>query len=405
MSRERRDEAGNREPEQDAGSDGDLAVETEPLPTHWDDAAASLAESFLCARTVRPEEAADLARFSHACLRYAYMERRVQGDLLCELPAHLSVLQGDEHAGLLEEAEELAEAERSCLEIPDGPIEELAELLDDRGIKVFEWPRAAGRELASAFLMAEETGPALLSLAPPDSPEGRFLLAHAYGHLVADIDPYENRFCPLGGGQGGLARGGQFAGEIEGGSDDGIAIPENRADIFARCLLIPHEHFARTLHDFGQGGPAGFSPQRLADVGYYYGVRPEVVLCRLVDLGVLPATSARALAGRLPAQRPEPAREAGPPREVGGTDGHALPGLVGALPRRFLNLSLALFLKGRVSKTQMGVLLGSGDELVDAILTWVPPPPPPARDGRRVQRPGPGRAGGGRGGSGGGPGA
>ncbi len=353
------------------------AVETEPLPTHWDDAAATLAESFICDRIVQPEEVGDLASFSHACLRYAYMERRIQGDLLCELPAHLSVLQGAGHVGLLDEAEALAEAERSCLEIPDGPIEDLAELLDDRGIKVFEWPQRAGRQLAGAFLMGEETGPALLSLARAGSPEGRLILAHVYGHLVADIDPYENRFCPLGGAGTGLDLGGRLAGESEVEDDlDGIIASERRADLFARSLLVPRGHFVQTLREFGQGGAGGFSAERLAGVGYYYGVSPEVILCRLVDMEILTAEAAGALAARLPAVRP-PRDGDGP----AGGDGHAgsdsIGSALGALPRRFVNLSLALFIKGRISKSQMGVLLGSSEESVDAVLAWIPPPPKP----------------------------
>jgi Zn-dependent peptidase ImmA (M78 family) len=349
---------------------GGQAVETEPLPTHWDDAAAALAGSFICARTVQPEEVGDLTGFSHACLRYAYMERRIQGDLLCELPAHLSVVQGGGHVGLAEEAEALAEAERQCLELPDGPIEDLAELLDDRGIKVFEWPQASRRELAGAFLMGEETGPALLSLAPAGSPDGRFILAHAYGHLVADIDPYENRFCPLASAGAGLGLGGRLAGEGEPEEDfDGISVPESRADLFARSLLVPRGHFARTLREFGQGGANGFSSERLCDVGYYYGVSPEVILCRLIDMEILTAAAAGALAARLPEARARQDRAGRPGDDAAGSP-------PGPLPRRFLNLSLALFITGRISKSQMGVLLGSGEAVVDSILAWIPPPPP-----------------------------
>jgi len=357
-------------------STGRGGAELEPLPTHWDDAASLLAESFICDRIVRPEEVGDLTRFSHACLRYAYMERRIQGDLLCELPAHLAVLHGMDHAGWVEEAEALAEAERRCLEIPDGPIEDLAELLDDRGIKVFEWPQGAGRELAGAFLMGEETGPALLSLAPAGSPDGRLLLAHAYGHLVADIDPYENRFCPLGSAAGGLGLGGRLAGEPEPENDfDGISASERRADLFARSLLVPRDHFTRTLREFGQGGADGFSPDRLAGVGYYYGVSPAVILCRLVDMEILTAAAAGVLAAQFPVTGRAHAGDA-------RSGGDPVAGALGALPRRFLNLSLALYIKGRVSKSQMGVLLGSGEESVNEVLAWIPPPPPKSREKR-----------------------
>ncbi len=331
--------------------------DVEPLPSDWDDRARALADSFISPRILHPEETADLERFSHAGLRYAYLERRVQGDVLCELPAHVSVIQGGQHASLLDEAEALAEEERRCFGIPDGPIEDLAELLDDRGIKVFEWPRVSPRSPAGAFIMDEETGPALLSLAPSGSAVGRFIIAHEYCHLVADIDPYENRFCPLVDGE--LGPGGRLLHEVEPqDAFDETNLPESRSDLFARCLLVPRDHFARTLRDFGQGGADGFDPSRLADVAFYYGVRPEVILCRLVDIEILTPTAATALALRLP------------PPENGG---RAPASPTSALPPRFLNLSLAMLLKGRISREQMGALLGTGEEGVRRILAWLGP--------------------------------
>jgi Zn-dependent peptidase ImmA (M78 family) len=351
------------------GATDPAATEFEPLPDDWEERAAELTEAFIAPGLLHASDRANLAHFAHLCLRFAHLERLLQGDILCEIPAHLSVLRGDQHPTLLEEAEALAEAERSNLELPDGPIENVAELLDDRGVKVVELSGAPGR-LAGAFMFGEETGPAILSLAQPGSPTGRFILAHGYCHLLADVDPYESRFCPhcRPSGEDPLAAGGRLLARMDlDGVDDETSLPETRADLFARSFLLPRDHFTRSLLEFGQGGRDGFNPQRLADVALYYGVTPQVLIGRLMDIEIVPAREALRLARELIAPRVE-ASGAGP-SDARGHDG--APRALEGLPERFVNLALALFIKRQISFGQLGTVLGLEQTRLLQFLAWV----------------------------------
>jgi Zn-dependent peptidase ImmA (M78 family) len=360
-------------------SGGDSAEDREypPLPADWGERAATLAETFASPRTTDAEEHSRIESFVHVCLRYAHMERRIQGEILCEIPAHMGLLRGDRLGTLFEEAESLARAERRNLGLGDGPIEDLAEALDERGIKVIESVGSARRR-SGAFLFEEDTGPALLAMAPVASPVGRFVLAHAYCHLAADIDPYVNRHCPPAGAAAGpLARGGRLLDDLDPAAPfDETAVPETRADLFARALLMPREHLRTTLSQFCEDGHGGFRLERLRDVAFYYGVTTPMLLGRLVDLDLLDIQRARLMAAGLPAadldavapQEREPAPAAGPdPLQT--------------LPRRFVNLALALFLKREISREQLETLLAVEGATVDRLLRWIGPVPRPAAAG------------------------
>ncbi|MCK4305625.1 MAG: ImmA/IrrE family metallo-endopeptidase [Candidatus Eisenbacteria sp.] len=405
------------------GDAPEIAPEAEeefrPLPTDWDDRAIALAEEFISPRILSQNEQASLERFSHICLRFAHVERCIQGEILCEIPAHLSVLRRDQNISLLEEVESLANAERENMDLPKGPIENLVGLFDDRGIKVIESVQGKSN-LAGAFMFQEDTGPALLTPAPVDSPVGRFIVAHEYCHLLADVDPYESRFCPHGAqpGQDALAGGGRLLelAEFEDALDE-TALPETRADLFARCFLLPREHFVQTLRDFDQGGAAGFHLDRLADVAFYYGVSVPVVLNRLVDIEILRIGDARAMAeayasrphetreqkgldrkaerspdrkaerspDRKAERSPDRKAERSPDRKAdlglsakpgvcpqdASPDPSSFSGAACELPKRFVDLSLALFLKKEVSQEQLSVLLDAAPSTVDLFLSWI----------------------------------
>jgi Zn-dependent peptidase ImmA (M78 family) len=366
----------------------DQEQEFAPLPSGWVERAAALVDSFVSPRSLAPQEATCLKHFSHLCLRYAFMERAVQGELLCQIPTHFSVLSQQTGGDVLEEAEALAAAERESLQVADGPIEDLTELLDDRGIKVIEWPPPTGI-LSGAFLFVEDTGPALLSLAPAGSPAGRLILAHEYCHLLADIDPYESRFCPLGNGGGSDAGGcgGRLIEELS--SDDPadeIVLPEVRADVFARCFLLPRDHLVQSLREFGLRRSAGFPLERLGHVAYYYDVNLPTLIHRLVDLELLAPSRSREMVAAIPqhaaaggpsgdAVSRSQQREREDAASVDDTDHEPDPlKILGRLPRRFVDLALALLLKRRVSLEQFGVLLDTKPQAAARLLGWLQPP-------------------------------
>jgi Zn-dependent peptidase ImmA (M78 family) len=294
------------------------------------------------------------------------------------------MLADDRERNLCEESESLATAERHRLELPDGPIEDLAQLLDDRGIKVIEWDRPAGMH-AGAFLFDSDTGPALLSLAPAGSAASRFILAHEYCHLLADVDPYENRFCLHGSGDGcAEARfGGRLPGErMPGDEHECFGRPESRADHFARAFLLPKDHFSRTLGDFGEGGRRGFHLQRLNELAFYYGVDTPVVLNRLADLGFLPASEAAAMAtcrelARAPLATPPVATPPIAERPITSRPDAVHPAApksaqaLETLPVRFVHLCLTLFVSRIAARDHLSRLLDVDARAVNRLIGWL----------------------------------
>jgi Zn-dependent peptidase ImmA (M78 family) len=348
-----------------AGEATPEAVRFEPLPRDWDEQAAALADTFLSISDPHASEREALQRFAHFCLRFAHMEKRIQGEIIFNLSAHSAVVRGEHAPGLLEEAENLAGQERRNLDVPDGAIEDLADLLDDRGIKAVQWPSPPGVRRCGAFLFDASTGPALLSMAPSASVACRFILAHEYGHLLADVDPYENRFCPQPSlAESGTHGGGRLfeAGQLPHAAVGGLEVAEVRADLFARAFLMPATHFLSSLKLFGIRPQPELDLTRLADLAFYYGVETAVALARLADLRVLPAAEVRAIGAQhasLPEVPPLPAAE----HEPGA-------GCASRPPARFANLGMAMFLRRLVSLEQMAALLGIDQAAAMEFLSW-----------------------------------
>jgi hypothetical protein len=350
-------------------------VTPEPLPDNWPELAVELTETFVTGTVPSEQEQTCIEEFSGLCLKYAHLEKRIQGEIVCEIPASLTALDEPVSIDLLQEAEALATTERRHLELQPGPVEFLAEALDDLGIKIIERPHPEGN-YCGGFLFTEATGPALLSMAPPGFPVGNVILAHQYCHLLADNNPYENRFChhgvtPLKDSMGLGGRTMEQAGDISG---DETALSEARADMFARCFLLPAKHFRLTLADFGvEGSGDAFAGQldRLADLAFYYNVPTPLVLNRLLDLQLLSLKQTRDLHH---AFSTTPTRNESETELLGGLITAAptdeISGILARLPKRYLTLAIALLMKNQVSKTQMETLLDLDGERLEHFLAW-----------------------------------
>lgn len=357
-----------------------------PLPVDWPDVAEEIREEFIYEREPDALEEPRLREFLQLCLRFGYMEKRIQGEILCEIPAHLAILRGAEQGDLMEEAEALAEQERNNLGLEPGPIESLQELFDELGVKVIEiFP---GNGITSgAFVFNSDTGPALLSIAPPNTPIGRFILAHEYCHLLADVDPYHNRFCSHGEhGCTGAAYGGRLMdasqgadtgalGAGSGTSEQALQSAELRADLFARNLLIPRTHFVKSLRQFGQGKRGEFDLERLSHMAYYYGVTTPAIIHRLADLDLITPDEARRMTADVPAVLSE--RLDADPVGIPGTtilevgQGESDDTIRAAVTQRFFHLGLALFLKHQVSRKQLSTLLYTRGPAMARLMQWV----------------------------------
>ncbi len=275
---------------------------------------------------------------------YAFMERLVQGEILCELPVHIDRTL----AGFLtpqDEGERLASQEAGLLDWTPESADSLVDALDEIGVKVIcrddpdDGPTPAGPRLG-AFTFEGDAGPAFLVGASPHTPEAAFIAAHGLGHLAADIDPYLPRLC-------------RWDAKTFANLSD--RPEEVRADRFARALLMPRETFIEAVRVLGECPTEGADP-RAEQLAALFGVPWPVAVRRLVDLG-LPGVGTAETAGR-PAEAvadaatgadgpgaettraDEPARDSAE-RPDGQPDEELSVSLT--LPERFVNLALAAY--------------------------------------------------------------
>lgn len=325
-----------------------------------------------------------LREFLYLAHAFAFLEKLVQGEVLCELPAHAGTILSGPSNDPEDQGERLAEAEEDLLEWEAGSVDLLAGALDTLGVKVFlqseeaEGPEfsdeaaaaraadeaartaeaasaaAAARpvDLFGAFCFDAGVGPAFLAGAIEGTPEADFILAHELGHLVADIDPYRSRFC-------------RWDGRTFHNHSD--RPEERRADRFARALLMPASMLLRALHDLGPAA-GDQDAERLVILATLFGVPPALVARRLADLGV-----------RLPDAIVPPAAlgvetvssTERPPRRP-------LP-----LPERYVNLALAAYGGRALSLEVLAQFLRTSEEEAQRVADWagVRPAVPSAFDG------------------------
>lgn len=203
---------------------------------------------------------------------YAFLERIIQGEVICELPVHMD-------RGLIgvldpeEEGEVLASREAGLLDWTPESADSLVDVLDDIGVKVVcrddpeSGPARPGARVG-AFTFEGDAGPAFLVGASPHTPEAAFIAAHELGHYTADIDPYRPRLCRW---------------EARTFVNLSYGPEETRADRFARALLMPREAFRDAVHELGEEPEEG-PDLRAEQLATLFGVPVATVHQRLVDL-------------------------------------------------------------------------------------------------------------------------
>lgn len=304
-------------------------------------------DRFIADPELSSAERGEVLEFVRLTRQYAFLEKLIQGEILCDLPIHFDLLKRND--GTPEDlAERIAEKERELLGLGVHPAEMLMDALDDRGIKVFR--RSHGPEspedLTGGFHYAGQYGPALLGAGLEGCPEAVFVVAHEYGHLVMDVSPYRSRFCRW------------TRHDLSNISD---TIEERRADRFARALLLPAESVRAYARELALDDPGGApSAETIARAAEAFGVAPALLWRRLDDLGL-----------KRPAKPPEPislddCREVD---DLRPTD----------LPERFVNLALAAFGQRLIEKKQLSKFLRIRPERLEKFLAWCPIPRAPGR--------------------------
>ncbi len=278
-------------------------------------------------------ERTEVLEFVRLTRQFAFLERLIQGEVRFELPVHLEHLNQDLDS-IESQAEAIAARERELLELGLEPAEDLLDALDMRGIKVFR--RSRGPEspevLTGGFHYLGESGPSILVGCCGGSPDAEFVLAHEYGHLVMDVNPYESRFCRW------------RRHDLE---NENHSASERRADRFARALLLPEGLVRKSSPDLNLPNPEAGTISHAAEV---FGVAPAVLWRRLADLDLPrseePPASSKLRRRKVDEQRP--------------TD----------LPERFVNLALAAYSTRLLEKLDLGRFLRVPHERLDDFLVW-----------------------------------
>lgn len=339
-----------------------------PLRTGRRAGVESRVTTFLDVSAANAPEVDVLRQFLHLSDSFAFLERLVQGHVLCDLPAHASRILSARLADPEDEGERLAEAEEDLLDWTAGSIDSLAEALDTIGVKVFlragderdgagtaVAPPPPGRDLFGAFCFYPDAGPAILAGVAADAIEATFALAHEFGHLVADVNPYVARFCRW---------------DPRSFTNRSSRPEETRADRFARALLMPASAVLRALHDMGPVSSAGYAG-RVELLAAIFSAPEALVRRRLADLGVLLADGpgAREAAGAARRRGATGGALRSASKDVNEGPAPAAEPLL-PLPERYVNLALAAY-GGRVLSVEvLALFLRTTEDEARRVADW-----------------------------------
>lgn len=167
----------------------------------------------------------------------------------------------------LAQGEKLAEAERARFDLPAGPILELGYLIEDQGIKIIPRAFPAGSRACGGFFFDGVLGPCILVDARSSSVERDYVLAHQYGHFLADYDPYITTLC---------------------GRPEPYMLEnarESRAHEFALAFLMPRADFELYRSAMGLKADVPLPIELARQLQVYFDVDLEMIFWRLLSLG------------------------------------------------------------------------------------------------------------------------
>lgn len=293
--------------------------------------------------------------------RYARIEKLLFGSpKVSYSPSALGLdlaLEGD----VVDQGERLAEAERLRLDLPEGPILDLGFLIEDQGVKILPGDFPVDSRVRGGFFFVSDLGPCILVDALAPDIERDYVVAHQYGHFLADYDPYLTTLC------------GHPDAKIEADRC------EMRAHAFALAFLMPRSDCDLYREGMGLEPGAPVSIELVRQLQVYFEVDFEMVFWRLLGLGWIDARRMRTLleenAGILPDLRE---------RDID-------PQLSKLIPERFVHLVASAFGKDLLEVETAAEYLGTDiDETVRILGKFhfednaekkpkvaVPPPPQP----------------------------
>jgi Zn-dependent peptidase ImmA (M78 family)/DNA-binding XRE family transcriptional regulator len=204
-----------------------------------------------------------IEKFQDLCEDYLRLEEICQAPLRRHDPLEYEIQGGDPDMA----AEDVAARERSRLDLGEGPLVNLREVLEaDVGLRIFQMDLPAN--LASMYVFTESLGGCIaVNLRHP--PERRRVsLSRELGHfLTARYRPeltFDNRYerRPAG---------------------------ERFAEVFARAFLIPASGLRRRYLDLERERPRGVTHGDLYRLAHFFVVSVELMAQRLEELRLIPA--------------------------------------------------------------------------------------------------------------------
>jgi Zn-dependent peptidase ImmA (M78 family) len=314
------------------------------------EAGRRLVEGFRSLGSIGAPDRDALERFVETASAYAQIEVAALGAIDYALPAHSGVTATTARG----QGEELAARERVLLGQEGEAEVDLGALLEEQGLKVIT--ASVESDLGSVFAFEAALGPAVFVNARGAAGDDRFWLAHAYAHLIADIDPYRVRVCRPGESlivaMQEIDLDEWFASAVD-LSPESIAASEERANAFAEALLLPTDLLTAFVSGARRETGHALSPEVLLQMESYFGASATRIGNRLVHLGALEPDAAAVLVRQADVRRP-----ASPPAE-------RPPGL----PRRMLDLAAGAFCRATLSVEGLARILGTGEEAVTELLS------------------------------------
>ncbi len=203
-----------------------------------------------------------LEDFQLRCEDYVRLEELCQTPLKRRYPAEYEI-QG---ASAELAAEDVAATERSRLDLGEGPLVNLREILEaDVGIRVFQLELPS--DLAGMYAYAESLGGCIAINRLHPGERRRASLAHEYGHFLtaryrSEIT-FEARYerKPAG---------------------------ERFAEAFSQAFLMPAAGLRRRYLEIQRERPHGITHGDLYRLAYFYAVSAEAIIRRLEELRLIP---------------------------------------------------------------------------------------------------------------------
>jgi len=314
----------------------------------------ALSRDFLRSTLEFAERYAKLEKLLFGGTRVAYSSAALAVDL---------TIPGD----MAQQGEHLADAERVRFGLAAGPILELGWLVEDQGIKIIPQSFPDGTAARGGFFFDSQLGPCILVDAEATAVQRDYVIAHQYGHFLADYDPYIATLCGHPG-------------------PDTLADPrELRAHSFALAFLAPRTDLETYRKAMGFVEGSEVTADFVRQLQVYFALDFETVFLRLLSLGWIDARQMEMLL------RDNPDFSAAV--DVDRMDADERLSFLG-LPERFVHLVASGFGRGLLELEDAAEYLDTDVDGARHILEQfhyeepsAQQPPPRSAKGRRPDRP------------------